>query len=403
MLIYDYVVVPAKLDKYIFEPITHFLFLAGKQYFTSPTLITMSLVPWVGGAIYDHIIVPRFLNPTPKFVFDEKLPVDDSPHPTHLPVKIEAEKLDPEIETCPFVISMKVGKEWSVPPSMNIGITPTQEIYLMANWVKSKAIIPQYRFLSVHAELGNAPGLYSVVDGYRELGQHIASLGRKVPFERWGKLTICLPTELSEIEYPSSSYEVPPIPTDQLRNLHWLTWSGRREQLVSPSSWLLFSVPLLRPLISLTLTCQISLDDLSRILYCAVQLQTLEVHSISATADSLLTNLPGGLSSFRLEERPNLEALTLTSSHDISSVFSKYSLPGLRIIDFDFSYSESIRKAGIPWNQLASVTLKCYFEGRHDSDWIRQQCPVHARHMHTHIEVVHEGEGIEPALCNIST
>ncbi|KAG5636216.1 hypothetical protein H0H81_008750 [Sphagnurus paluster] len=240
-----YVVVPAKLDQFFFDPVTHFLFLAAKQYLTSPKLIAISLIPWVGGAIYDHIIVPRFLNPTPKFIVEEPLPIDDSPHPTYLPVKIEAEKLDPDIETCPFVVSIKVGKEWSVPPSMNIDISPTQEIYLMANWAKSKAIIPDHRFLSVHAELENAPGLYSPMDGYCELGQHVASLGRKVPFERWGQMSVYLPADLNTIEYPSSSYELPSIPTDQLKNLHWLAWRGHREQLVSPSSWLPFSKPLL--------------------------------------------------------------------------------------------------------------------------------------------------------------
>ncbi|KAG5636217.1 hypothetical protein H0H81_008751 [Sphagnurus paluster] len=397
IFIYEYVVVPAKLDQYFFEPITHFLLLAVKQYLTSPKLIAISLIPWVGGSIYDHIIVPRFLSPSPKFIVNEPLPVDDSPHPTHLPVRIEAEKLNPDIETCPFVISMKVGKEWSVPPSMNVGISPTQEIYLMANWAKSKAIIPDHRFLSVHAELENVPGC-SLTDGYRELGQHVASLGRKVPFERWGQLSVCLPTEPDNIQYPSSSYELLPIPAHQLRNLRWLTWSGRREQLASPSSWLPFSEPLLRPLINLTLTCEISLEDFSRILFCGAQLQNLEVHSIDFKASSVLGCLPGELSSLRNQQRdnrPNLESLNVTSSQDISPVLSRYAFPALRRINFNLSYKKDIMDlVGVPWAQLREVVLKCYLPAREHSEWVQRACPIYARHDHFHINTLYKLQGL---------
>ncbi|KAG5651960.1 hypothetical protein H0H81_006810 [Sphagnurus paluster] len=389
ILIYRYIIRPTKLDQYLLEPITHFSLLAVKQYFTNPALIGISLLPWVGGAIYDHIIVPRFVTPpTPEFIVDDQLPVDDSPHPSYLPVKIEAQQLSRE-ETCPFIISMKVGKDWSVPPSMNIDITPTQEIYLMANWTKNKAIIPQHRFLSVHAELENAPGLYSAADGYRELGQHVASLGRKVPFERWGELTVRLPAELGEIEYPSASYEYPPIPTDELRNLRWLTWSGRPAQLISPSSWLPFSEPLLRPLVELTLTCNISLDDFSRILFCAVQLQTLEVHSIDHQADSVLKDIPGGLHSVTTKTpRRSMESLTLTSSEDITPIFSHYSFATLRMINFDLAYQVTdIHKIQVPWKNLKTVLLKSHSLSLDNSDWIRYQCPL-AKHEHISVKTI---------------
>ncbi|KAG5651884.1 hypothetical protein H0H81_007078 [Sphagnurus paluster] len=387
LFIYEYIITPTKLEQYILEPIVDFAFLAAKQYLTSPILIGLSLLPWAGGFIYDHIIVPRLLNHTaPEFVLDDGLPIDDSPYPSRLPVKIGARQLSSE-ETCPFIISLKVGKEWSVPPSMNIDITPTQEIYLMADWTKSKAIIPEHRFLSVNAELEDAPGLYSPKEGYRELGQHVTSLGRKVPFERWGELTVRLPAELGEIEYPSSHYDLPQIPADELRNLHWLTWSGHRAQLTSPSSWLPFSQSLLHPLISLTLTCGISLDDFSRIICCGTRLQNLEIHSIDQEATSILNSLPGNLI-FPCdvpEDRPNLESLTLSSSVDIAPVFSRYILPALRTINFDLSCGTNIRDMSIAWRNLREVIFKWDILNESDSEWLRLQSP-HARHEHINVK-----------------
>ncbi|KAF5378784.1 hypothetical protein D9615_006937 [Tricholomella constricta] len=248
--------------------------------------------------------------------------------------------------------------------------TPEQQIQLLSEQMRLKdpALAESNEFIIV-GELDT--GDWSTAEGLWALGQYLGTLGQEIPFRQWKDLTIRLPNE--ELPYAWYSYR---IPTRQLRNLRTLNWSGHYQQLVS--SWLPFSPSLLRSLTKLVITCDISLEDCSRLLRHCEKVEEFELHTIRASISKSV--LPEPRTESMLE---HLKSLTLASYQDITPLLQGFQFTSLRKIDLDLFYEVDFEPMKLPWNRLTNVTLRGQIADD-QSHWVQTHCGPDTQHLHTY-------------------
>ncbi|KNZ73592.1 hypothetical protein J132_10840 [Termitomyces sp. J132] len=205
--------------------------------------------------------------------------------------------------------------------------------------------------------------------GFRRLGEFLAALAyAKIPFESWTELTIDLPMKL-ELPYDET---LSLVPLDTLTNLRSLKWKGHRQQL--RRSWLPFTPSVLQSIHILHLTCDLSLEDCSYILYHSISLKELiilRIHRDLATYPVLAFNAFG----VRVR-RPCLESLMLTSDENIDTLMEPFDFPALRHIEFHLTYPTLATFNSLDiWKNVQTGKLDCKYISEDDANWIRDQLP----------------------------
>ncbi|KAG5719532.1 hypothetical protein E4T56_gene17890 [Termitomyces sp. T112] len=221
-----------------------------------------------------------------------------------------------------------------------------------------------------HVECSLQIGDWHPPEGFIELWRCLTILGNEIlDFSYWTELTISLPN--LEISYDRFAFSI--LPLDAHRTLQRLTWSGHSAQLIN--SWLPLTPPLLQSLQMLTLTCDISLQDSSYILYHGTQLKSLIIRTIRPT--SFIDSVFPHLESSSRNPRTCLEELDLTSRADISSLLAQFEFPSLRILRIKLWYPtcrSGVQDAeNFDWKKLKQVELSADLSTE-DQDRIRSRC-----------------------------